>query len=1003
MNERTISSLCRFSSSNKPAISYLAGSECCDISFSEFEDIVRESKSFLLKFGIKKRDRVLIVAENHAKWIPIFIAITSYGAIAVPVDGQVSNIRLLNILNDAKPKLIIASKQFESKTSLVFNDADFKTSLVNFHFDLIQTKDNITSESAAPLTVAPNDPALIVYTSGTTGAPKGVTHSHHSIVSAIEHSLKVGGITPEDTMMTILPYTHVFGLINAALVPFYLGVRNVLAQTLNPLELLSIMSNYGVTYVCVVPRLAEIFASLLAQTGKKFNNLKLTIGGANCRNDVMEKLRSMGIKVGFGYGMTETCGGIFNSFDAPGGSVGKALPPIAAKIINSDKNTGAGELAVSSPTNTIGVYGRPELNKSLWADNNYLKTGDIAKIDKNGYIYILGRIKDLIVTAGGMNIYPDEIEDRLGALPFLKEYCVVGMNEGGGEFPIMVARPDGDFFTKNDIKNSEEYIESKINEISLCWPEWERFKKIILVEEPLPRSYSFKVQRNSVVEILKHKKDFEAMTSDGKNSDEEEITSIFNNVKHLIASHINIPVEELSIYRPLSRFNRLDSLGKMSLLAYFQHHFNLEIGEFVAEDFNTFYSFIKMLLKTNPKEKLIQIDLSEKIADMPIPVPLDYSRDGIFRRQQFLSERSGANLDILKSMNYENSENYKGNIENLFGFCSMPLGVIGPLKINGQNAKGEFYVPMATTEGALVASAARGAQIVTLSGGANVRIIADSVPRTPVFSFKTLDEMFEFSKWIESNFENLKKASESTTRHGKLLAIDQYPIGTNLILRFSYSCGDASGQNMTTIATHAAMQYIKSEYHNKSMDCFLESNLSGDKKPNAINFIHNRGKKAIAEISIPKDMISRYLKTDVERMIKFYELATIGTIQSHAYGLQAHYSNPLTAIYIACGQDPACAAESAMGITQMRLIEDKLQFSVTMPDIMVGTVGGGTSLPTQKACLEIIGCHGPGKALKMAEIVASTVLCAEISIVASMSADDFADAHATYGRNPSQK
>lgn len=996
MSERTIASLSRFASSPKTAVSYSTGTEWCDISFKEFDDIVRESKSFLLKFGVKKRDRVVVVAENHAKWIPMFMTITTYGAIIVPVDGQAPNSKLVNILNDAKPKLIITSKQFEPKMAVVFNDIEFKTTLVNFHFDLMRTTDEIAPEQAPPQSIAPNDPALIVYTSGTTGTPKGVTHSHHSIVSAIEHSMKVGGITPDDTMMTILPYTHVFGLINAALVPFYLGVRNVIAQTVNPMELVSIIGNYKVTYVCLVPRLAEIFAGLLSQMGNKFNGFKITIGGASCRHEIIEKLRSLGIKTGFGYGMTETCGGVFNAFDAPAGSVGKIYAPVSAKIDKPDKD-GTGELLISSPTNTIGIFGRPELNKTLWADNVYLRTGDIAKIDKDGYVYILGRLKDVIIPAGGMNVYPDELEERIGGQPYLKEYCVIGINEGGSEYAAFVARPDREYLTKNQIKDVQEFIEHKIGELTKKWPEWEHFKKIALLDEPLPRSYSFKVQRNSVAEILKLKNEYESQPQTG-GEEEKTIAGIFEGVKYLIAAHINIPVEELSIYKPLSRFNRLDSLGKMSLLAYFQHHFGLSVEEFTAEDFKTFYSFIKLLLKTNPAEKLKKIDLAMKIDDMPIPVPLDYSSEGIARRQDFLKERTGADLGVLKNMNYEGSEKYQGNIENFFGFCQLPLGVVGPLKVNGDHASGSFFVPLATTEGALVASIARGAEVINLSGGAEVKIIADSVPRTPVFTFNTVGEMFEFGQWVKNNYDKLKAEAESTTGHGKLLSIDQYPVGTNLTLRFSYSCGDASGQNMTTIATQKALLYIVSEYPNKSMDCFLESNLSGDKKVNAINFTQNRGKKVIACVSIPKEVVKTYLKVDAGRMLKFYELATLGTIQSHAFGLQAHYSNPLTAVYIACGQDPACAAESAAGITQMRMNGDKLLISVTLPDIMVGTVGGGTNLATQKACLEIMGCHGAGKAKKMAEIVAAAVLCGEISLTASMSAGDFASAHATYGR-----
>ena len=998
MSAKTISSLLRFTGSQKTAISYSTGSEWCDMSYRDFDDIVRESRSFLLKSGVKKRDRVLIVAENHAKWLPIFIAITTYGAIAVPVDGQASNTRLLNILNDSKPRLVIASKQFEEKVMVVFNDISFQSALVNFHFDLLQSKGDIIPEIAPPHPPQENDPAMIVYTSGTTGAPKGITHSHYSICSAIEHSLKVGNIMPEDVMLTILPYTHVFGLINAALVPFYLGGHNVIGNTLNPMELLTIISNYNVNYVCLVPRLAEIFAGLLGQMGRKFNGLKITIGGANCRPDIIAKLRSIGIRVGFGFGMTETCGGVFNSFDAPAGSVGKVIEPVAVKI-DGPKN-GVGELLIASPSNTIGVYGRPELNKTLWADHNYLKTGDLAQMDEQGFVYIRGRLKDVIIPAGGMNIYPDELEERLGSLSFLKELCVVGINDHGAEYPALVYRADADFFTKNDISNAREYVESKIGEMTSSWPEWERFHSLHEMNEPLPRSYSFKVQRNSLLEMLKCKNEFDSKSSSSAEAGacDAEVAKLFEGVKPLIAAHLNIPAEELSIYKPLSRFNRLDSLGKMSLLAYFQHNFQLEVGEFTESDFTTFSAFIKMLLRTNPKEKLMGVDLTDKMDEMPIPVPLDYSIEGIARRRKFLEERSGANLSVLANLDYSNSEALQGNVENLFGFCQMPLGIMGPLKINGEYASGEFYVPLATTEGALVASLARGAQLITVSGGAETKVFADSIPRTPIFMFGSLAHMAEFSEWVKANYSKLKEVAESTTGHGKLLSIDQYPLGANLCLRFTYNSGDASGQNMTTISTHKVMQYIKKEYSKNLIDCFLECNLSGDKKMNALNFTQNRGKKVIARVVIKGETIKTYLKTTAERMFKFYEMSVMGSAQAHTLGIQAHYSNSLTAVYMACGQDPACAAESACGITNFELIGGDLAVSVTLPGIMVGTVGGGTNLPTQKACLEILGCHGSGKAKKLAEIVAATVLAGEISLSASMSADDFAEAHAVYGR-----
>ncbi|MBP5469702.1 MAG: 3-hydroxy-3-methylglutaryl-CoA reductase, partial [Candidatus Riflebacteria bacterium] len=262
-----------------------------------------------------------------------------------------------------------------------------------------------------------------------------------------------------------------------------------------------------------------------------------------------------------------------------------------------------------------------------------------------------------------------------------------------------------------------------------------------------------------------------------------------------------------------------------------------------------------------------------------------------------------------------------------------------------------------------------------------------------------LSDLEKFSEWINNNFAGIKKAADATTKFGKLLTIEQYPIGTQLVLRMVYSTGDASGQNMTTIATRAAIEYILNSYDGSIYDWFLESNLSGDKKVNAVNFTRNRGKKVVAVVKIPAEIVKQFLHTTPERIMRLGELTMITSLQAHSYGVQAHYANMLAAVYIAAGQDPACVAESACGVTYMKLIDGALQISVTLPDIMVGTVGGGTRLPTQKKCLEIMQCAGPGKAKKLAEILAATVLAGEISITGAMASDEFTNAHAKYGRS----
>jgi len=259
--------------------------------------------------------------------------------------------------------------------------------------------------------------------------------------------------------------------------------------------------------------------------------------------------------------------------------------------------------------------------------------------------------------------------------------------------------------------------------------------------------------------------------------------------------------------------------------------------------------------------------------------------------------------------------------------------------------------------------------------------------------------MFNFGHWIEKHYDDIKKISETTTRHGKLEGIEQFPIGSKMILRFSFSTGDASGQNMTTIATRKAIDFILQNYSGDVADWFLESNLSGDKKINSLNFTRNRGKKIIAQVRIPEEVVKNSLHTTPARMRQLAELAMITSLQAHSFGVQAHFANVMAAMYIAAGQDPACVAESAAGITYLEIVDNDILVSATLPGIMTGTVGGGTRLPTQMSCLKIIDCSGSGHSSKFAEILAATVLAGEISLIGAMAADEFTDAHAKYGRS----
>ena len=341
---------------------------------------------------------------------------------------------------------------------------------------------------------------------------------------------------------------------------------------------------------------------------------------------------------------------------------------------------------------------------------------------------------------------------------------------------------------------------------------------------------------------------------------------------------------------------------------------------------------------------------------------------------------------------------FSANIENFIGTVKMPVGIIGPLRINGLNAHGDFHVPMATTEAALVASYARGAYAATKSGGISTALLYEGVIRTPAFVFDGLLDAGLFVEWVVREIDALKAAAEATTRFGKLVSVEPMIDNNVVFLVCRYTTGDAAGQNMVTIATNALCEDIAARCPIAMKAWYIEGNFSGDKKASFLGLVTGRGRKVSASVTLSADVVEKTLGTSVKAMLDYGQVANLGSHLSGQLGAQAHFANGLAAFYIATGQDAACVAESAMGITRMEARGDDLFCSVTMPNILVGSVGGGTSLPSQAAGLNVLGLKGAGNGAALAEVAAATCLCGEISIVAAIAAGHFTRAHENLAR-----
>lgn len=371
-------------------------------------------------------------------------------------------------------------------------------------------------------------------------------------------------------------------------------------------------------------------------------------------------------------------------------------------------------------------------------------------------------------------------------------------------------------------------------------------------------------------------------------------------------------------------------------------------------------------------------------------------------RRAFIEEETGCKFEKVSGFTIDIERAARKNCENMIGTVQIPLGIAGKLKVNGEYADSEYYIPLATTEGALIASINRGCKAITKAGGADVRIQRDGMTRAPVFSARDVIHAGNIIKWIDENTETLKEIAQSTTSHGKLTGITCFLTGTNVYVRIEFFTGDAMGMNMVTIASEKISEKICEE--TGAVLVALSGNMCTDKKPAAINLILGRGKTVSAGVFLSDDMIKEVFKTDAKTLMEVNNRKNlVGSARAGALGFNAHAANVIAAIFLACGQDPAHVVEGSNTITTVDQMEKGVYVSVTLPSLQVGTVGGGTGLDTQRECLSLLGCSGGGEvsgnnSRKLAEIIASAVLAGELSLIGALGAGHLARAHKTLGR-----
>jgi len=607
LNQNFLESVRRFQ--NKIAIESRIESEIATLTYSQLLQKVKELAFYITSLGVKKQDRVAIILENRPEWPIAFFALSYIGAVSVPIDTQLPEQDVQNIISDSGARLVITSSQNQKLCEALKGVGGIGKIIVPY-----PSGESVLSQEIQEAGISPDDTAVILYTSGTTDLPKGVMLTHKNLCTNFNSLAKLNLFSYRDVVLSLLPLYHSYPLMTTLIVPFLSGARIVYVPPDWPERLMDYLKETKTTIFITVPQilhmmharimkklkslafLSQLYIKVVTGLGLArlfLPNLRsafgkdirfFTSGGAKLDKIVAKDFFKLGFKIVEGYGLTETSPVVsFNPLRKPKfGSVGVALEDVNVKIIDQDPQ-GVGEIVIQGPNVMKGYYRNEEKTREAIKDG-WFHSGDLGYIDKDGYIYITGRSKELIVLTSGKNIYPEEIERHYSSTPYVKEMCVLGILKKKGraniEYLHAVVVPDLEFFRERGEMNVRRVLNNTFENMSKDIPSYKHIMGFTVTQDSLPRTVLGKIKRYEVEReflpiILNEERKEEDLTPEEKNLSESLI------VKELIgcikkALDIKTPIRlRDSIELDLG----VDSLGRVELLCAIEKHFNIHIPE----------------------------------------------------------------------------------------------------------------------------------------------------------------------------------------------------------------------------------------------------------------------------------------------------------------------------------------------------------------------------------------------------------------------------------------